>query len=132
MTLIRAAAKNHSRVTILSDPSDYAEAKELESGRSRVEPQALRPRLRATRPTTMTCRHCRTSSCKQCYATDAPASTCPSGTAPTRTRSPASAYAYCRAQVRRAAPAYPRRRAGLHQPARRAERLAISVKELKR
>ncbi|TDZ54830.1 Bifunctional purine biosynthesis protein ADE17 [Colletotrichum trifolii] len=33
VTLIRAAAKNHSRVTILSDPNDYAEfLKELESG----------------------------------------------------------------------------------------------------
>jgi len=33
VTLIRAAAKNHSRVTILSDPSDYAEfLKELEAG----------------------------------------------------------------------------------------------------
>lgn len=33
VTLIRAAAKNHSRVTILSDPSDYAEfLQELDSG----------------------------------------------------------------------------------------------------
>lgn len=33
VTLIRAAAKNHARVTILSDPNDYAEfLKELESG----------------------------------------------------------------------------------------------------
>jgi phosphoribosylaminoimidazolecarboxamide formyltransferase / IMP cyclohydrolase len=33
VTLIRAAAKNHSRVTILSDPNDYAEfLKELEAG----------------------------------------------------------------------------------------------------
>jgi phosphoribosylaminoimidazolecarboxamide formyltransferase/IMP cyclohydrolase len=33
VTLIRAAAKNHSRVTILSDPKDYAEfLKELEAG----------------------------------------------------------------------------------------------------
>lgn len=33
VTLIRAAAKNHSRVTILSDPYDYAEfLKELEAG----------------------------------------------------------------------------------------------------
>lgn len=33
VTLIRAAAKNHSRVTILSDPADYAEfLKELEAG----------------------------------------------------------------------------------------------------
>ncbi|KAK3943731.1 cytidine deaminase-like protein [Diplogelasinospora grovesii] len=33
VTLIRAAAKNHSRVTILSDPNDYAEfLKEIESG----------------------------------------------------------------------------------------------------
>ncbi|KAL2022714.1 hypothetical protein VTK56DRAFT_4795 [Thermocarpiscus australiensis] len=33
VTLIRAAAKNHARVTILSDPKDYAEfLKELESG----------------------------------------------------------------------------------------------------
>lgn len=33
VTLIRAAAKNHSRVTILSDPTDYAEfLKELEAG----------------------------------------------------------------------------------------------------
>ncbi|TLD22844.1 hypothetical protein PspLS_07560 [Pyricularia sp. CBS 133598] len=33
VTLIRAAAKNHSRVTILSDPTDYAEfLKELDSG----------------------------------------------------------------------------------------------------
>ncbi|ORY66374.1 phosphoribosylaminoimidazolecarboxamide formyltransferase/IMP cyclohydrolase [Pseudomassariella vexata] len=33
VTLIRAAAKNHSRVTILSDPSDYPEfLKELEAG----------------------------------------------------------------------------------------------------
>lgn len=33
VTLIRAAAKNHSRVTILSDPADYAEfLKELENG----------------------------------------------------------------------------------------------------
>lgn len=33
VTLIRAAAKNHSRVTILSDPSDYAEfLKELDAG----------------------------------------------------------------------------------------------------
>ncbi|KAM0332278.1 hypothetical protein ACHAQA_002554 [Verticillium albo-atrum] len=33
VTLLRAAAKNHSRVTILSDPTDYAEfLKELESG----------------------------------------------------------------------------------------------------
>ncbi|KAK6954482.1 bifunctional phosphoribosylaminoimidazolecarboxamide formyltransferase/IMP cyclohydrolase [Daldinia eschscholtzii] len=33
VTLIRAAAKNHSRVTILSDPNDYPEfLKELESG----------------------------------------------------------------------------------------------------
>ncbi|KAK3995405.1 putative bifunctional purine biosynthesis protein [Cladorrhinum sp. PSN332] len=33
VTLIRAAAKNHSRVTILSDPRDYAEfLKELEAG----------------------------------------------------------------------------------------------------
>ncbi|KAL0938813.1 phosphoribosylaminoimidazolecarboxamide formyltransferase/IMP cyclohydrolase [Colletotrichum truncatum] len=33
VTLIRAAAKNHSRVTILSDPNDYAEfLKELQSG----------------------------------------------------------------------------------------------------
>ncbi|KAK3382365.1 cytidine deaminase-like protein [Lasiosphaeria ovina] len=33
VTLIRAAAKNHSRVTILSDPKDYAEfLKELETG----------------------------------------------------------------------------------------------------
>ncbi|KAL1877076.1 hypothetical protein VTK73DRAFT_8884 [Phialemonium thermophilum] len=33
VTLIRAAAKNHSRVTILSDPKDYPEfLKELESG----------------------------------------------------------------------------------------------------
>ncbi|KAJ0388453.1 hypothetical protein COL922a_000257 [Colletotrichum nupharicola] len=33
VTLLRAAAKNHSRVTILSDPNDYAEfLKELETG----------------------------------------------------------------------------------------------------
>ncbi|KAF5516024.1 Bifunctional purine biosynthesis protein ADE17 [Colletotrichum siamense] len=33
VTLLRAAAKNHSRVTILSDPKDYAEfLKELETG----------------------------------------------------------------------------------------------------
>ncbi|EXF75797.1 phosphoribosylaminoimidazolecarboxamide formyltransferase/IMP cyclohydrolase [Colletotrichum paranaense] len=33
VTLIRAAAKNHSRVTILSDPNDYAEfLKELQAG----------------------------------------------------------------------------------------------------
>ncbi|KAK7737485.1 bifunctional phosphoribosylaminoimidazolecarboxamide formyltransferase/IMP cyclohydrolase [Cytospora paraplurivora] len=33
VTLIRAAAKNHTRVTILSDPADYAEfLKELEAG----------------------------------------------------------------------------------------------------
>ncbi|KAK1769761.1 putative bifunctional purine biosynthesis protein ade17 protein [Phialemonium atrogriseum] len=33
VTLIRAAAKNHARVTILSDPNDYAEfLKELETG----------------------------------------------------------------------------------------------------
>ena len=33
VTLIRAAAKNHARVTILSDPKDYAEfLKELEAG----------------------------------------------------------------------------------------------------
>jgi len=33
VTLIRAAAKNHARVTILSDPNDYAEfLKELEAG----------------------------------------------------------------------------------------------------
>jgi phosphoribosylaminoimidazolecarboxamide formyltransferase/IMP cyclohydrolase len=33
VTLLRAAAKNHSRVTILSDPTDYAEfLKELEAG----------------------------------------------------------------------------------------------------
>ncbi|ROT37347.1 phosphoribosylaminoimidazolecarboxamide formyltransferase/IMP cyclohydrolase [Sodiomyces alkalinus F11] len=33
VTLIRAAAKNHSRVTILSDPNDYAEfLKELDAG----------------------------------------------------------------------------------------------------
>lgn len=33
VTLIRAAAKNHARVTILSDPTDYAEfLKELEAG----------------------------------------------------------------------------------------------------
>lgn len=33
VTLIRAAAKNHNRVTILSDPSDYAEfLKELDAG----------------------------------------------------------------------------------------------------
>ena len=33
VTLIRAAAKNHTRVTILSDPNDYAEfLKELEAG----------------------------------------------------------------------------------------------------
>lgn len=33
VTLIRAAAKNHSRVTILSDPADYAEfLKELQAG----------------------------------------------------------------------------------------------------
>lgn len=33
VTLIRAAAKNHGRVTILTDPSDYAEfLKEIEKG----------------------------------------------------------------------------------------------------
>lgn len=32
MTLLRAAAKNHARVTILCDPQDYEKvAKELES-----------------------------------------------------------------------------------------------------
>ncbi|KXJ95811.1 cytidine deaminase-like protein [Microdochium bolleyi] len=38
VTLIRAAAKNHARVTILSDPNDYAEfLKELESGEIKEE-----------------------------------------------------------------------------------------------
>ncbi|KAI2629814.1 AICARFT/IMPCHase bienzyme [Hypoxylon sp. NC1633] len=38
VTLIRAAAKNHARVTILSDPRDYAEfLKELESGEIKEE-----------------------------------------------------------------------------------------------
>lgn len=38
VTLIRAAAKNHARVTILSDPTDYAEfLKELETGEIKAE-----------------------------------------------------------------------------------------------
>ncbi|RYP70174.1 hypothetical protein DL769_005053 [Monosporascus sp. CRB-8-3] len=38
VTLIRAAAKNHARVTILSDPNDYPEfLKELESGEIKEE-----------------------------------------------------------------------------------------------
>ena len=41
VTLLRAAAKNHARVTILSDPNDYPEfVKELESGQD--IPQARR------------------------------------------------------------------------------------------
>ncbi|KAJ2907001.1 putative bifunctional purine biosynthesis protein ade17 protein [Zalerion maritima] len=42
VTLIRAAAKNHSRVTILSDPSDYAEfLKELQAGEIKEESRKL-------------------------------------------------------------------------------------------
>ncbi|KAK4247985.1 cytidine deaminase-like protein [Corynascus novoguineensis] len=42
VTLIRAAAKNHARVTILSDPKDYAEfLKELEAGEVREESRKL-------------------------------------------------------------------------------------------
>lgn len=42
VTLIRAAAKNHARVTILSDPSDYAEfLKELRTGEIKEESRKL-------------------------------------------------------------------------------------------
>ncbi|KAK0670359.1 putative bifunctional purine biosynthesis protein [Cercophora samala] len=42
VTLIRAAAKNHSRVTILSDPKDYAEfLRELEAGEVKEETRKL-------------------------------------------------------------------------------------------
>ncbi|KAL2154915.1 hypothetical protein VTH82DRAFT_3591 [Thermothelomyces myriococcoides] len=42
VTLIRAAAKNHARVTILSDPKDYAEfLKELETGEIKEESRKL-------------------------------------------------------------------------------------------
>ncbi|KAK4659336.1 bifunctional phosphoribosylaminoimidazolecarboxamide formyltransferase/IMP cyclohydrolase [Podospora pseudocomata] len=42
VTLIRAAAKNHSRVTILSDPKDYAEfLREIEAGEVKEETRKL-------------------------------------------------------------------------------------------
>ncbi|KAK4195675.1 putative bifunctional purine biosynthesis protein [Triangularia verruculosa] len=42
VTLIRAAAKNHARVTILSDPKDYAEfLRELEAGEVKEETRKL-------------------------------------------------------------------------------------------
>nr|CDP23283.1 Putative bifunctional purine biosynthesis protein [Podospora anserina S mat+] len=42
VTLIRAAAKNHSRVTILSDPRDYAEfLREIEAGEVKEETRKL-------------------------------------------------------------------------------------------
>ena len=42
VTLIRAAAKNHARVTILSDPKDYPEfLKELEAGEIKEEARKL-------------------------------------------------------------------------------------------